>query len=110
MLLGSQLGDSITFNCALKDVQQINSLSISKNETDFINIVNVTVPFEEDEEDVPFTVFIPSSLEQLAITFTDIKCEDEGDYSININNELSAILTLRVLGKLKVLHNSLSDK
>ena len=99
MLLGAESGETVTFDCDLKDVDKITSFSISKNETVFINESNtVAIPYEEDEEDIPSTVSIPS-LKEFTVSFSSVECELEGDYSIIINDELSATLTLRVLGK-----------
>ncbi|XP_045202508.2 uncharacterized protein LOC123555987 [Mercenaria mercenaria] len=94
VLQARDIGESVLFICALKDITNITSVVVTKNYSTLINENNVALPYKRD--DTPFTLTIPTVTE-VNMTFTTVSCEEEGDYDIMLNDAVSATLTLRVV-------------
>lgn len=92
----SEIGGSVTFTCALKDVSVISNVIVSKDGNELLNADNETVPFEWYNDGI--TLAIPSNAE-LNINFPNVTCEQEGVYQIGVNQGLSSQQTLRVICK-----------
>lgn len=92
----SEIGGSVTFTCALKDVSVISNVAISKDGHELLNADNETIPFEGYYDGITLT--IPSNAE-LNINFPNVTCEQEGVYLISVNQGLSSKQTLRVICK-----------
>ena len=96
------IGQSVSVSCALRQVEQVSMLSVSKDEDSiYISAPSDNPILSTNIEQLQATVNVNVDDLTFLFTFNQLSCDLEGEYTIQINNETNAKATFELFIKSK---------
>lgn len=86
-------GESITFTCNTQDFGEVTTISVN-------DVTTADVDNQDESNEIMEDVFVTVSQYHILLGFTNVSCEQEGEYVIKLNNETNVTLSLTVICKL----------
>lgn len=93
----AKVGDNIHYSCNLQYVDKVTQIDIPELNFQEENNAGVSGIFTLDT-DVTLNVSM-SDVYEIAISFENVRCQQEGNITIKINNEASDIISVRIICK-----------
>ena len=92
----AKAGDSISYNCSLRNIEKIMQIIIPELDYHMADENGINGEFAVDN-DVTLIINLLAR-DEIVILFKNVNCAKEGKVTLDINDGISAVIMLRLIG------------